>query len=347
MMSPVNNVLPAIKNTEGLNTYTYQLSNIAQGKTIVSLEVNNQNIHRDVSIRNIEISDPTVVGGFKARNPVSMAQDAVVTMEGIEIKRPTNTVADLIPGVTLIAKMPSDKPVRIKIEPDRESIKNAIISFVGNYNRLMADINVLTRNDERVIQELSYLSEDEQANLRKRLGVFSGDSILSQFRNSLQRVASAPYPTSVERDLAMLPQIGIGTDIRGSGISGYDPSRLRGYLEIDEKTLDAALDINLSAIQQLFGYDTDGDFIVDTGVAYMVETLSRPYTEIGGVVALKTATIDSRINQEQRRLETLDKQLAAKEAALKNQYGQMEGAFNRMERMSTSLDQFSQQSNNR
>jgi flagellar hook-associated protein 2 len=68
--------------------------------------------------------------------------------------------------------------------------------------------------------------------------------------------------------------------------------------------------------------------------------------ESGGIISLKTGTIDSRISQDQRRMETLDRQLAAKEAALKLQYGQMEGAYTRMEQMSTSLEQFSQRNNN-
>jgi flagellar hook-associated protein 2 len=343
-----NRALPPIKDSTAFSPYQYRLFDIAGDKTIVSMEIANQNTHRDVSIRNIRLLDPAVAEGeMGARNFVSVAQDAIVTMEGIEIKRSTNTINDLIPGITIMPKTPSDKPIQIVVEPDREAIKSAIIAFVGNYNRLMAEINVLTRNDDRLIQELSYLSEEEQGDLRKRMGVFSGDSILGQFKNTLQRVAVAPYPTSEGQGLAMLAQIGIGTDVRGSGGSGYDPSRLRGYLEIDEKALDAALETKLSVMQQLFGYDTDGDLVIDSGVAYTLETLGKPYTEIGGIIALKTGTIDSRINQEQRRMDALDKQLAAKEASLKSQYSQMEGAYNQMERMSTSLDQFSQQGNNR
>jgi flagellar hook-associated protein 2 len=45
-------------------------------------------------------------------------------------------------------------------------------------------------------------------------------------------------------------------------------------------------------------------------------------------------------------METLDRQLATKENTLRIQYGQMEGAFTRMERMGTSLDNFSRQANN-
>ncbi|MHB9292636.1 putative flagellar hook-associated protein 2 [Hollandina sp. SP2] len=346
-----NSALPPIVDSSDFNAYHYRFIDVVGDKidqTIVSLELVNQNTHREVSIRNLQFIDSEEEGGLKPRNPVSIAQDAVITMEGIEITRPTNKIDDLIPGLTISARSPSDKPIQLKVEPDWEAVKDAVISLVGNYNRLMADLNVLTRNDDRVIQELSYLSEDEQGDLRKRLGVFMGDSILTQFKTSLQRAAAATYPTSVNQDLALLAQIGIGTDIRGGGSSsGYDPARLRGYLEINEKTLDGALQTNLPAIAQLFGSDTNGDFIVDSGIAYAFEILTKPFVETGGIIALKSGTIDSQISQEQRRVETLERQLALKEASLKNQYGQMEGAYNRMERMSSSLDQFSQQGNTR
>ncbi|MDR0377820.1 MAG: flagellar filament capping protein FliD [Spirochaetaceae bacterium] len=349
--------LPAVEDSETFRVYQFSLPELAEGKSIVSIDFNNQNTHRDISIRNILIFEPGdaedipdaqgIPGGVPPGNAVSTAQDAIISMDGIEISRPSNTIDDLVPGLTLIVKAPSDQPVRIEVVPDRESVKEAIISLVGNYNRLMAEMNVLTRNDDRLIQELSYLTPEEQEEMRKKLGVFSGESSLVQFRTRLQRTVTGSYLTSMERDLMMLPQIGIGTDVRKAGAAGgYDPSRLRGYLEIDEKTLDAALEANLPAIQQLFGSDTDGDLIIDSGVAYMLDQLTRPYVETGGVVALKTGVIDTRIAQDNRRIETMDRQLAAKEASLKNQYSQMEGAYNRMEQMSTSLDQFSQRNNN-
>jgi len=203
---------------------------------------------------------------------------------------------------------------------------------------------VLSRTDDAVIRELTYLSTDERTDYEARLGVFQGDSTLSQLRSSLQRIAAAPYPTSEERGLALLSQIGVGTDVRGStASSGYDASRLRGYLEIDEKALDTALATHFPAIKDLFGSDTDGDRLVDTGVAYALETITRPYVETAGIIAVKTGTVDTRIDQQQRRIETLDRQLASKEAKLREQYAQMESAYSRMEQQSGSIDQFNQQ----
>jgi flagellar hook-associated protein 2 len=338
--------LPPITDSRNFSSAQYNLEQISGGRAIVSLDLINRNTHRDVSIRNIRVLDPNAQGGFKPRNAVSTAQDAVITMEGIEIKRPTNSIDDLIPGVTVTPKGITNRPVTVGIEPNREAIKDSIISLVGNYNRLMAEVNVLTRNDAQIIEELSYLSADERDELRKRMGAFSGDTTLNQFKTSLQRSATMPYETSAEQDLALLAQVGIGTDVRRSGAGGYDPSRLRGYLEIDEKVLDSALETRLATVQQLFGYDTNGDLIIDSGVAYAMDSLAKPYVESGGFIALKTGNIDSRIDQDRRRIETMERQLAAKEAQLKVQYGQMEGAYNRMERMGASLDNFARQNSN-
>ncbi|MDR1574772.1 MAG: flagellar filament capping protein FliD [Treponema sp.] len=342
--------LPPVSDSANFTVRQYRLADVAEGKTITALNITNTNTHRNISVRNAEMFDPTVLGGgLHPVNPVSTAQDAVFTMEGIELRRPGNTIGDIIPGVTVTVRGPSSRTVQLEIMPDREAVKDAIISLAGNYNRLMAEINVLSRADGSIIDELTYLGADEAAEMRKRLGVFSGDSTLNQFKSGLQRVVTAPYPTDEERALTMLAQIGIATNTRSSGGVGYDPSRLRGYLEIDEKTLDAALETKLPAIRQLFGSDTDGDLIMDTGVAVNMDTLAKPFVDTGGIVALKTGTIDSRITQDKGRIETMEKRLAAKEAELKLQYGRMEGAYARMEQTAASLDNFGRQNsgNNR
>jgi flagellar hook-associated protein 2 len=193
---------------------------------------------------------------------------------------------------------------------------------------------------------LTYLSAEEAAEMRERLGGFSNDSTLTQLKAGLQRIISSPYPTDAGRDLALLAQIGISTNASGSNSSGYSYSRLRGYLEIDPNVLDAAIERDLNAIKQLFGMDTDGDLIADTGIAVNFDALARPFVETGGIISLKTGTIDSRISQDTQRIETMDRQLAAREAALRMQYSQMESAYARMEQMSNSLDNFSRQNGN-
>jgi len=301
---------------------------------------------------------------FKPVKAVSTAQDAIISMEGIDMIRPSNTIDDIIPNVTITAKSVSEWPERLEIQPNREEVKNAIISLIGNYNRLMAELNVLLTPTPakdaagsdaanrraaalRVIDELTYLDRDEVEEMKERLGAFSGDSTLTQFRSNLQRAVSSPYPTDDEYDLSLLAQIISPNTSRSFG-TGYNPSRMRGYLDIDEKVLDEAIEQKLPAIRQLFAYDTDGDMLADTGIAYNLHTLSKAFDgkEMGGIISLKTGTISSQITQDKKRVETMERQLAAKEADLKIQYSRMESAYDRMERMSSSLDNFSQRANN-
>ena len=338
-------LLPPISDTTDFKRYQFKLADVSGGKNLTSIAVINNNTYRDITLQNLRIYDSDANEGLRPLHPVSTAQDALLSMDGIQVRRSSNTIDDLIPSVTLTLKGTSEGPVKINVEPDRQAAKDAIIELVANYNRLLADLNILTRNDEKLIQELSYLSKDEQDELKKKLGSMQGDSTLNTLKATLQRTATSSYPTTLERDMAMLAQIGVSTDARKAGSSqGYDASRLRGYLEIDEKLLDEALQNKLPAVKELFGKDTDGDLIVDAGVAYTLDSLIRPYVQTGGIIALKTSGLDNRIVQEEKRIESMDKQLAAKEQSLKQQYGKMEGALNSMEKTSTSLDQFSKSS---
>ena len=346
--------LPSVRDDKGFEKFTLKLadytggspgSNVAATKELVALDLVNRNTHRDIAIRALRIFDPDAQGGFKAREPIELAGNSVLSMDGIELVRSNNEIDDLIPGVRLQLQGVSDKKVRVAIEPDREAAKEAIISLVGNYNRLFADINVLTRTDSKIITELSYLSDEERKTMEERMGSLQGDVTLNQLKTTLQRAAGSPYPTSMERELTLLSQIGVSTDARkpGSG-TGVDASRLRGYLEIDEKVLESALRDNMDAIKELFGNDTDGDLIVDSGFAYSVDAYVKPFVETGGLLVLKSGTIDNRITQTKKQIENYDRQLVSQEDDLKRKYGLMEGALNRMERTSGSIDQFNKNS---
>ncbi|GAB1481608.1 flagellar filament capping protein FliD [Treponema sp.] len=337
--------LNPIRDTDDFTKYLYKLSDYGKGKALSGLAIDNKNTHRDITLNSIRLFDPSSIGNLRPRAPLSVASDAKLSMDGIEITRSSNEIDDLIPGVKLTVRGPSEGSVKLSVEPDRDAAKEAVIALVGNYNRLIAEINVLTRNDEKIIQELSYLKDDEREEMKKKQGALQGDSTLNQFKANLQRSASSPYPTSAEREMALLSQLGISTDARRAGSGqGFDASRMRGYLEIDEKALDAAFRDKLPAVREIFGNDTDGDLIADSGFAYTLDSMTKPYVETAGIISLKTGTLDSRVSQEKRRIETMDKQLLAKEDDLKRQYGMMEGALNRMESTSGSIEQFNKNS---
>jgi flagellar hook-associated protein 2 len=278
---------------------------------------------------------------MRPKNPVDTARDAIVAMDGIEVTRESNTIGDLVPGLTVNLWQVSDKPVKLKIEPNREATKEALIELVGNYNRLMAELNILARPDEKILDEISYFTEDEKKKYSERLGLLQGDATMSQLRTSLQQTMMNAYPTRGGND--MLAVFGISTDSRRGG--GYDASRLRGYIEIDEATLDKTLVEKFTRVKDLFGYDTDGDLLVDSGVAFKLDAITKAYVETGGIVSIHTRTLDDQIKRQQKEIETLGTQLASKENELKRKYGMMEGALGQMESSASAWDSFSKQGN--
>ena len=334
--------LPALEDSAGTAVLKVELGSLLPEAS--ALAFRSRDTTRRLEVVGAKVYDPAESGGYKPKRPVSTAQDAIVAVDGIEVTRTKNDIDDLVPGVTLNLKAAGEKPVRLDVAPDREAAKEAVIAFVGNYNRLMADINILSRPDERLISEISYFTEEEKKTAKDRLGLFQGDSTLGLLRTSLQRTMMEPYETAAGAELALLSQVGVATDARRpGGGAGFDAARMRGYLEIEEDLLDKALAERFDAVKQLFGNDTDGDLIADSGAAFRLDNLLKPYVETGGILSLKTGTLDRQIASEKKSIESLDKQLVAKEDELKRKYGMMEGSLNRMESSSSAIDNFTQQ----
>lgn len=308
------------------------------GPALTGIYFRNNNTYRDLEVRGIRVYDPSSRGDYRPLNPASTAADAEILMHGVPVRRESNSIDDLIPGVTLELRSPGPSPVSLRVEPDREGIKNSLIQFVGNYNKILAEINILTRRDDSIISEISYLSGEEREKAKEKMGIFQGDLTLMQMRNTFQGIMMNPYPTSRGRELSLLAQIGISTNTRPGG--GIDATKLRGYLEINEALLDQGLQTNLPAVRELFGSDSDGDLIPDTGAAVAMDNYIRPLVQTGGILSLKTGGIDSQTAQTTRRIETYNQYLERYEKDLKKKFGAMEGALEGLEKSSQTIDNF-------
>lgn len=334
--------LPALQDSPEAVQMEIPLSEFGD---VTALLVSNTTADRVIEIDDIRVYDPKAQGDYIPVNPVSVAQDAIVKYEGITVRRSVNDIDDLVPGVTLTVREPTDRTATIAIEPDTELAKEAIISFVARYNRLMAEINILSQDKPEVISEIQYFTDEERTQAEKKLGLFQGDSTLLTIKNNLQRILSNSHPNRETDPLVLLSQMGISTNASTAG--GFEVSRLRGYLEINEKQLDEALARRMPAVKDLFGFDSDGDMVIDTGVAMKIDQQIMPYVQIGGIFALRTSGLDTRIDSTERRIAQLDIQLKDKEADLRRRYGQMEGALNSLQNQSSAIQNFSNQNNNR
>lgn len=315
---------------------------MSQYSGIKSIVVRNRNTGMSFTMSPVTAYDPKASSGYKPDNAVSTAGDAVIKYEGITIKRPTNDIDDVIPSVTLHVHAKTDKTAVINVKPDTESSKQALITFVGKYNETVAEINILSQNKPELVDELTYLSDDDRKKETDKLGMFLGDFSLTNVKSSIQAIEGGKYAASDSAKVSMLSQIGISTGASGS-YSGYSESRLRGYLEIDEKKLDSALANNLDDIKNMFGYDSDGDLIIDSGIAYRLDRELSAYVQTGGIIASKTNNLDSKIKTSESKIAKLETQMDQKEQELREKYASMEGSLNSLENQQATISNFSKQ----
>jgi len=311
-------------------------------QNLESIVIRNRNTGEAIALSTFTVYDAKKNLGYQPVHPVTTAQDAIIKYEGIKINRPTNKIDDVVPHVTLNVHNPTEKTETIDIKPDKESAKDALIAFVGTYNQVIAEINILSENKPEIISELDYLSTDEQDDAKKRLGMFQADSSLRTGKSSMQSIISGSYRWSENATITMLNQIGISTRATGAS-GGYSASQMRGYLEINEKQLDQSLEENLDQIKNLFGYDSDGDLIVDQGIGFQLDKQLTSWVQNGGIIANKNSTLNGRIKSSETRISSLEKQLQSKEAQLRTKYGQMEGTLNSLNSQSTTISNFANQ----
>ena len=317
---------------------------LSQYKGIKAISVRNMNTGYSLEISEFTAYDSASNLGYSPNHAIAEAGDAIIKYEGITITRPSNEIDDVVPEITLNVHDKTEKTATLTVKVDKEAAKDALIEFVGKYNQAVAKINILSQNKPELINELDYLTDDEKEKLTGQLGMFSTDFSLTNIKSNMQTILSSNYKFEENSVVTALTQLGIATN--AAGYSGsYSQSKLRGYLEIDEKKLDDALENHLDDIKNLFGYDTDGDLIIDEGIAYKLDKQITAYTQTGGIIALKTSTLDSKIKSSETKITKLEDQMEKKESELKQKYSSMQGSLSSLENQQTTISNFTQQQN--
>ncbi len=105
------------------------------------------------------ITDPNNVTttnktGTLGYNPGVTGQDASLTIDGVPLTSASNTVANLIPGVTfqLLAPSPQEsgntfEPVQVVIANDNSGVESTVNQFVTDYNSLISAVNTQQGHD--------------------------------------------------------------------------------------------------------------------------------------------------------------------------------------------------------
>jgi flagellar hook-associated protein 2 len=130
--------------------------------------------------------------GFQLANA---AVDAEMDFGGLTVQKPTNTVTDLLPGLTLELQGPTTGPARISVSADPSAMADSVETFVDAYNGVM-DFIVEQRG-----------TADSEG------GALATDSTLRAIERRLANVISGSFATGA---VTGLNELGIGTAQDGS-----------------------------------------------------------------------------------------------------------------------------------
>ncbi len=225
------------------------------------------------------------------------AQDAVVFFGGkgalapIVLTSSTNTLDNVLDGVSIELQGTSDEPVEISITQDLDSIVNDLGTFVSSYNAVLDRLRDVT-------------SFDAETNAR---GPLFGDNTVDVIRNRLRNLLSAPV-TGVNEEVSRLSAVGIRA---GSG----------GRLTFDESVFRERLANDPQAIEQFFT-------TADAGFGPKLDNLLNELTDtFDGLLTRKDGTLEDSEELLRDRIVSLNEVLDRKRTRLEREFQALESAL--------------------
>lgn len=160
---------------------------------------------------------PAVTGGMTL---AQAAQDAVVRLDGVELRRSANSFKDLIEGVQIdLKKAEPGTAISIGVSRPAASIEQAVTDFVATYNGVMGMIANLTAPG----------AAGESGPLRGDLGV----------REMQRQLRQLPSTALVSQGTGPKTLAEIGVRTNRDGTLGVDSARLQKMLADDPRGVEA------------------------------------------------------------------------------------------------------------
>lgn len=271
-------------------------------------------------------------GGFDlGLSRLTRGDDAVVFFgasdpaEAVLLTSSTNTLDNVVQGVTIDLAGTSTSPVELVVTRDSAAIEKAISDFVEAYNGVLDTIR-------------KYDVFDSETETR---GVLLGDTAVGAVRNTLLRTIQGTA-LGVEGPYQRLFQVGVRI---GSGAKlEFDRERFRGAFESDPANVEALFAANRLAPREPVEV-APGVTVANTsetfsqlGVAEQIEQLVNSLTNsVDGALTNRGRTLDTQVRLQERRITAMDAQLANKRTKLSRQFLAMEQTIAQLQSQSSAL----------
>ncbi|MEZ4654647.1 MAG: flagellar filament capping protein FliD [Candidatus Eisenbacteria bacterium] len=215
--------------------------------------------------------------------------DAVVQFDGVEIRSDSNTLTDVVPGITLTLTSTSDASQVLSVERDEDAAVAKLKELISAFNATIDQIYTLTRPAD----------EDGQSR-----GILAGTSAFGNLRNALRLLVGQSVDTG--GSVSRLADLGITTD-------------RQGRLTLKEADFREVLQSDPAAVEKLFNGEN--------GLAVRLDGYLDGFLKTGGVIDQQRQAAQSRIDLYARRIASTEEGLAAREKSLLQQLAQVQTAI--------------------
>jgi flagellar hook-associated protein 2 len=268
------------------------------------------------------------------------SQNAEILLNGKRVTRSSNTISDLITGVTLelreVSESDNDAPggpvykeESLTITEDTSKVKTLIEEFVKNYNSYLTTVAGATK----------YTPPDRDSNSDKlpqpdsSNGALFTDGSLRRLTSQLKATVTGSYP-EVNEVLQSLGSLGITVTFDGK--TGDDRTGTLGTLTIDNKKLDAALKDNVKEVEALFLGKGGKEGIKDR-----MEGIFNTYLGDKDSIDNKEGTIENTLESLRDQEKRVAKQITAMEKRIEEAMLRREKEYQRVDKAMSDMSSIS------
>lgn len=236
-------------------------------------------------------------------DPVQAADDAKFKVNGLSITRSSNTVTDVVPGLTL--NLSQTGSAAISVAGNNAGIITAAQAFVTAYNAVVSQNSSLS----------AYDASSETPS------ILTGDSTLRSIQNKLGSLVNSSV-SGIGGDLSRLSSVGISLQKDGT-------------LKLDSAKFTLALNNPDNDVASLFTQTTPGN----KGLAVQFNDWLTSVTGTSGTIANRINGITSSIDGLDDQRDRLNTRLALIETRYRTQFSALDSLISNMNTTSTFLEQ--------
>jgi flagellar hook-associated protein 2 len=249
---------------------------------------------------------------FTASNPVNqIAADAKVKVDGITFTRNTNTMTDVVPGLTFNLKATTSTAAAVDLTRDTSAVKEKLNAMVTAYNDAMS-----------IMGEVS----NPKSTFETYGATLVGDSTVRSLKQQLRQMIMGPSSTPGSNVGAMWQ---MGVSVNEAGV-----------MSIDNTKLDAALTNNYSDVVKTFTGNQNGLTVFSPAAGGVAGDAVRKLTTMLGATGILTSQSTSATTQNtkyQTDLTKLQTRMDALLARYQKQFASMDSLVGSVNSQKSSL----------